>query len=591
MTNHRAHGARGAFRRGQVLLALALGALIAWAALPAFAASSQKSQENPADAPVRRLLSLLTRKNVSVSSLRKAEGELARARNVKPDGLNGAKASFFLARARQEIAKRSGRQADWTKAADTFGECADRFPQYALAPDALLHRGTIRLEQLGDADGAQADFTTITRDYSKSRHAATAAQMLRRIPKSTSSAGRKATQVPQEAAPADGPQTDDGKATLTDVRPKTGPTAARVVIDLDGRVKYRYQVLHHESDKGGRIYVDLPGTAKRSGLANDVRVGGGVLRRVRVALQKDGDLRVVMDFAELADYRVTALDSPFRLVVDAFASKAAKAATPAPGQNDDDAPSASSYALPKGSSKKKLAADLVEQLGLSVHTIMIDAGHGGKDPGAQGNGLREKDITLRMALILGKVLKKRGYRVLYTRTTDDFIALDERTSMANAKKVDLFISVHCNAITDPSVHGLETYSLNLARTPDAVRVASRENSVSDSRNISDLQMILTDLMLNSKIKESLDLAKGVQRESLSALRGKWSVADHGNREAPFYVLMGAKMPAVLVEMGYITNKTEAARLKSDSYLHSLADGIANGVGEYKQQIERFTTRR
>ena len=292
---------------------------------------------------------------------------------------------------------------------------------------------------------------------------------------------------------------------------------------------------------------------------------------------------LTMDFSDLRDYRVTILDSPFRIVIDAFATVEAKAATPAPDQ--DDIPPA--YTLPKGSSRKKLAADLVEQLGLSVRSIMIDAGHGGKDPGARGYGLQEKDVTLRMAFILGKELKKRGYRVLYTRTTDDFLALEERTALANTKKADLFISVHCNANTDPSIHGLETYSLNLARTPDAVRVAARENAVTD-KNISDLQMILTDLMLTSKIKESVDLARGVQRQSLASLRGKWSVTDHGNREAPFYVLMGAKMPSVLVEMGYITNKTEAARLKSDAYLRMLATGIADGIGEYKQQIERYT---
>jgi N-acetylmuramoyl-L-alanine amidase len=191
-----------------------------------------------------------------------------------------------------------------------------------------------------------------------------------------------------------------------------------------------------------------------------------------------------------------------------------------------------------------------------------------------------------MAFVLGKILKARGFRVLYTRTTDDFLALEERTALANAKKADLFISVHCNAHTDPGMHGLETYSLNLARTPDAVRVAARENAVSD-KNISDLQMILTDLMLTSKIKESVDLARGVHKQGLAAIRNKWAVADHGNREAPFYVLMGAKMPSALVEIGYITNKTEAARLKSDAYLKILATGIADGIAEYKQQIERF----
>ncbi|MDO9631081.1 MAG: N-acetylmuramoyl-L-alanine amidase, partial [Humidesulfovibrio sp.] len=180
--------------------------------------------------------------------------------------------------------------------------------------------------------------------------------------------------------------------------------------------------------------------------------------------------------------------------------------------------------------------------------------------------------------------------VIYTRTTDVFLPLEERTALANAKKADLFLSVHCNAHTDPGMSGLETYSLNLARTPDAVRVAARENAVSD-RNISDLQMILTDLMLTSKIKESVDLAHGVHRKGLANLRRVWTVSDHGNREAPFYVLMGAKMPSALLEIGYITNKTEAARLNNDAYLRTLSRGIADGVLGYKAQIERFASKR
>jgi len=569
-----------------LLLALLLPATVCFAAK----ASPDKSPENPADAPVRRLQTLLTRSNASKDALRKLETELEQARSAKPDGPNGAKATFFLARTQQEIAKRSGLKADWFKAADTFGACAERFPKYQLAPDALLHRGTIRLQRLSDPDGAQGDFMTLRRLYPRSPHAITATKLLSRIPKATASSIKKPDipdpapdpPAPQRTAPAD-------KPLLINVRPKNSGASARVVLDLDSRVKYRYQILEHRKSKGlaGRIYIDLIGARPRPGLTDSAQVSGGILKHIRVAPKDADSTRVVMDYTELADYRVTALDSPFRLVIDAFKSAEVKAATPPPvAAQEDTAPQ--SFAAPKGS-RKKLAADLVEQLGLSVHTIMIDAGHGGKDPGARGYGLQEKDVTLRMALILGKVLKQRGYRVLYTRTTDDFIALEERTSLANAKKADLFISVHCNASTDPGIHGLETYSLNLARTPDAVRVAARENSVTD-KNISDLQMILTDLMLTSKIKESLDLARGLQRQGLAALRDKWAVNDHGNREAPFYVLMGAKMPSSLVEMGYITNKTEAARLKTDVYLKILANGIADGIGEYKQQIERYTAK-
>jgi len=554
-------------------------------------------KENPADAPVRRFQTLLTRKNTSKEALRQVEGELEQARGVRPDGLNGAKATFFLARVQQEIAKKSGLKADWFKAAETFGQCVERFPKYQLAPDALLHRGLIRLERLSDPEGAAADFKTLQRSYPRSPLAAKAAALAGKAAKAPQPAagkktepapGRKSEPAVAQAAPSPAAAAD--RPELLEVRPKNTGQSARVVLDLEGRVKFRYQLLERQGGKGsaGRLYVDLLGVRARPGLAEVMQVPGGILRHIRVA-PKDGDgTRVVMDFSEIKDYRVTVLEAPFRLVVDAFSTEGAKASTPLPVAAPVEEPAPPVFSAPKGE-RKKLAANLVEQLGLTVRTVMIDAGHGGKDPGAQGHGLMEKDVNLRMALILGEVLKKRGFRIVYTRTTDEFLALEERTALANAKKVDLFLSVHCNAHTDPSLQGLETYSLNLARTPDAVRVAARENAVSD-KNISDLQMILTDLMLTSKIKESVDLARVVHKKGLSAIRSKWTVTDHGNREAPFYVLMGAKMPSALLEIGYITNKTEAARLKTDAYLKILANGIANGIMEYKLQIERYTSK-
>ena len=146
---------------------------------------------------------------------------------------------------------------------------------------------------------------------------------------------------------------------------------------------------------------------------------------------------------------------------------------------------------------------------------MIDPGHGGKDPGAHGlHGLVEKDVNLRFAKILGEELRQKGFKVLYTRTTDVFIPLETRTELANSKGADLFISVHCNAHSDAETSGLETYSLNLANNRDAVRVAARENA-SSSKKISDLQAILTDLMLSAKTTESRDLAQYVQKRALA----------------------------------------------------------------------------
>ncbi|MDR1489492.1 MAG: N-acetylmuramoyl-L-alanine amidase [Desulfovibrio sp.] len=241
---------------------------------------------------------------------------------------------------------------------------------------------------------------------------------------------------------------------------------------------------------------------------------------------------------------------------------------------------------PQGEKSKSSAnADaLLEQLGLTVKTIMIDAGHGGRDPGAQSFGITEKDFTLALAGRLGETLRKKGFRVLYTRTANKYVGLQERPDAANAKKADIFVSVHANSNPNPAHKGLETYYLAETKSHDALTVAARESGVAP-HEISDLQFILTDLVLSSKVKESRHLAECVQSGMLIALRkAGMSTPDNGVRGAPFRVLMGARMPAILVEFGYISNKEEAANLKKDSYLQKLCEGLANGIVNYKRDL-------
>lgn len=634
-----------------VPLLLALFALVP-ASIPALAAKPAQSAKvpakaapapapapadpTPADEPVARFQTLLARKQAAPAALRKLEGELEAARAQKPDGAQGAKAQFFLARVQEEIARKSGARADWQKSEENFGQFLERFPKHMLAPEALVKRGYLRLYALGDPDGALADFQAVQKRHAAHPRAALAKSLAAKAeqakakgqkrpvepkadPRPEPKAEAKAAppnmaELPPAPVPHQKPR-GQGPATLVEMRYKTASDYSRVVLDADAPVRFKYQLIDAsgnpvpspkegggpsggKTEKPRRLYIDLMNTHVGRNIAAETRVSGGMLKSLR-ANQKDPDTtRIVLEVTEFHDYKVFALENPFRLVVDVYGVPAqrAKAAPETAAGMDDEPDPAPEQAVkggikaPKGS-RGRIAADLVEQLGLTVHTIMVDAGHGGKDPGAQGFGLMEKDVNLRMALILGKELKSRGFKVVYTRTTDDFIPLEERTARANVRKVDLFISLHCNAHHDPGMSGLETYSLNLARTPDAVRVAARENAVSD-KSISDLQMILTDLMLTSKIKESLDLARGVQKSGLANLRaGKFTVTDHGNREAPFYVLMGAKMPSVLVEIGYITNKTEAARLKNDYYLRTMARGIADGVAEYKNTLERHAIKK
>ncbi len=369
------------------------------------------------------------------------------------------------------------------------------------------------------------------------------------------------------------------------------PTVARVVLDIDNLDHYNVFTL----DSPFRVVLDVYAKPKPGRPSPGDAAGTDAAPKDQPQAQTDPKARDKYDgwLANLFRRKEKTPAASGRDASEAMREETAQAAKEVaakqaakPAAPSRPSPAVPAYKPPPGSEKR--IGDLVEQLGLTVRTIMIDAGHGGKDPGAQGlNKLVEKDINLRFAKILGKKLKDHGFEVLYTRTRDVFIPLEERTAMANAKKADLFLSIHCNAHGDAKSSGLEIYSLNLASTEDAVRVAARENAVS-AKTISDLQLILTDLMLNTKMKESRDLAKTVQDKAIGSISDRWKTRDRGTHEAPFYVLMGARMPAVLVEMGYITNPNDAKRLASDTYLEALAQGMVNGVVAYKQRIERFT---
>lgn len=229
--------------------------------------------------------------------------------------------------------------------------------------------------------------------------------------------------------------------------------------------------------------------------------------------------------------------------------------------------------------------DVLQQLGLRIKTIVIDAGHGGKDPGTIGNGIIEKEQTLLFAKELGKTLQNAGYTVYYTRTTDVYIPLEKRTEFANNKKADIFISIHCNSHHDNKIAGFETYYLSVEGSDKrAAFVASRENGVSANK-LNSLQIILSDITLNSKQAESKDIAHHIQRSVLvKAKQHSHIIKDKGVRSAPFFVLLGARMPSVLVELGYVSNKQEATVLVKPSYRKAVAQGILDAIQSYQKSL-------
>lgn len=216
-----------------------------------------------------------------------------------------------------------------------------------------------------------------------------------------------------------------------------------------------------------------------------------------------------------------------------------------------------------------------------VLKIVIDPGHGGKAPGAVGpNGEKEKDITLAVSKEIARRLREKGFEVLLTRDTDVYLPLEERTAFANRNKADLFVSVHVNANEKDSLQGVETYFLNLTTDAASMKVAKRENAMT-SASLGSLQLIIKDLMLNAKINESSRFASSIQSSIVSSLeKSGHERKDHGVRQAPFYVLLGAQMPSVLVEIGFITNAVECRLLHEEAYQNSIIDGIVRGISTY-----------
>jgi N-acetylmuramoyl-L-alanine amidase len=235
-------------------------------------------------------------------------------------------------------------------------------------------------------------------------------------------------------------------------------------------------------------------------------------------------------------------------------------------------------------SDKLPASALAKQLALGVSRIVIDPGHGGRDYGAPGylKGVHEKDVVLQISRRLAKKIREElKYNVYLTRSSDQFLTLEERTAIANTQNADLFISIHTNSHRDRRAHGIETYFLNLATDDDAIRVAAMENATS-TKNISDLQTILSDLMQNAKINESSRLAGYVQTSMVKHLQSKRysRIRDKGVKQAPFYVLLGAQMPAILVETSFISNPRECKRLTNPRYQERLCEAIINGIRTY-----------
>jgi N-acetylmuramoyl-L-alanine amidase len=449
-----------------------------------------------------------------------------------------------------------------------------------------------------DQRAARENFEKLVKEYPQSPYAAKAGRELQGMAPSrveSATVARRPAPATPEREPA--PETaveprqasapgEEGLAVVQDVRHWSNPNYTRVVVYLDRETDFVHRMLKKDPviDKPPRLYVDLSNATMGDGKQKNIPINDDLLSYARAARNTLDSVRVVVDIKSFETYKVFSLRDPFRIVIDVWGGNGgAKASVGAPAE--PAGPAADAFI---DKTRKMPRGDLAKQLALGVRRVVIDPGHGGKDFGAPGfsPGVHEKDVVLEIGKRVARKLREElGLEVVMTRTDDRYLTLEERTAFANTRTGDLFVSIHTNASRDPRAYGTETYFLNLATDDESIRVAAMENATS-TKNISDLHSILNDLLKNAKINESSRLAAFVQGALVKNLnlKGYDRIKDKGVKQAPFYVLLGARMPSILVETAFISNREECQRLTNPSYQENLADSIAKGVRTYMQQL-------
>ncbi len=379
-------------------------------------------------------------------------------------------------------------------------------------------------------------------------------------------------------------------AQLTEVRHWTTPDYTRVAVTLTHDAPFEKHEIAKTPGSGilSRIFFDVNGAKLAPGV-KDITIGDGFLKSVRVAQYRADTVRVVLDVDNIKEYKIFTFSDPFRIIVDVKGEKRAEISSlspvlTAPAAVADPAVKVPPKPLPEIQKESIVLKPLPRQKMKpgKIRRIVVDPGHGGKDPGAVGHsGLQEKDVVLSMGLILARKLKDElGIDAVMTRSTDVFIELQERTAIANQVGADLFVSIHANASLNRSAAGIETYYLNLAKTEKAAQLAARENGTSLEK-VSLLQAVLFDLMANYKLNDSAHLAEEVQKALYKRLSGSYpSTKNLGVKQGPFYVLVGATMPSILVESAFLSNEKEEVRLKDPAFHEQVAEGILDGIISY-----------
>jgi N-acetylmuramoyl-L-alanine amidase len=516
-----------------------------------------------------------------------------------------AKSRYFTAeRCYRQLLKNPSQQKyrdRWLRCINGFLSAYKQEPRGVWASASLYQAATLYGELYersffrGDKQEALDLYDRIIRGFPKSRYRQKAIEARSRMHKGRNSDMAKASGPTADApgvkdprvAGTKGPdpditldkETSDIPAMVEGLRFWSNPRYTRVVIDVNRDTIFTYHELREDPTIGKpqRIYIDMHDSRLAQNLQKLVPINDDLLKDARAGQYSKNTVRVVVDIKSFKTFKIFSLKNPFRVVLDVWGMESETAAA---GKKDTRPP----ISIKDG--KKIQPSAIAKQLALGVRRIVIDPGHGGKDYGAPGclKGVHEKKIVLQIARRLEKMIRAQlKCETIMTRSKDNYISLEERTAIANTQNADLFVSIHTNASPDKRAYGMETYILNLATDDEAIRVAAMENATS-AKNISDLDSILQDLMQNAKVNESGRLASYVQNGMNGRLKKKYKqIRNKGIKQAPFYVLLGAEMPSILVETSFISNPRECKRLTSDRYQKLICQGIVDGIKRYMKE--------
>jgi len=514
-----------------------------------------------------------------------------------PGGRRGDESLFMAAKLYRELNPYSGLRSDLNSSNKLLTKLLENYHKSSLADDSIFMMGE-NFEKMGQKKDAYNAFEKITENYKKGDRVRDAKKKLSALkkyaPSGKAAPEKTVLRKPKKArskknSASRTPPNSGAYTRVTDIRHWSNPKYTRIMIALDGEAKYESHLLRRDPSLGKppRLYLDIYNARKSDPWKEEIPIHDGLLKKARVAQNAADKVRVVLDIESIKDFNIFPMMDPYRIIIDV--------------RGDDVIRNPSIEALLPGDVKdKKRLKEAIEdeslslsrQLGLGIRKIVIDPGHGGKDPGAIGpNRTKEKDVNLSIAKALKKKLETDyNYIVVLTRSRDEFLELHERTAIANMESADLFVSLHANANRNKRASGIETYVMN-ARATDrfSAEVAARENAVTSNRMGafgSILEAILVDMQKTNKVNESTRLASSIQKNMHGFMSKKYKgVKDLGVKKGPFYVLIGANMPSVLVEVGFISNKGEEKRLRNDDYINYLSDAIALGIDKYSNIIK------